>query len=410
MKHPLIFGLQYGDEGKGKITDYLAQQADIVLRFNGGNNAGHSLWLNGKKVVTHSVPSGVMYSHTRNFIGSGCVVDPIAIKKELEELASQGAGVGPDRFQIDFRAHITLPIHLALDSSREQGARGIGTTKRGIGPTYSTKADRTGIRAGDLLSDVAEDRVRFLCETYNSLLKHAGFLESSVEDNLKAFREAREFLRPYVSTELNPFFELAKTKKILLEGAQSILLDIDHGAYPFVTSSNTLPAYAAIGGPMPLSKIGNTIGVLKAYVTRVGAGPFVTELNDETGERIRRKGAEFGATTGRPRRVGWLNLDEVKAAADLADCSALALTKSDILSGEEKVGVYSNGKLEFLPGWTDIKQGEVLHPNFKKFLDLIETVVGRKIWVVGTGSDREALYWHHTAKDFWNSNVSGSAL
>lgn len=406
MKHPVVIGLQYGDEGKGKITDVLARQADWVIRFNGGNNAGHTLWLNGKKLVTHSVPSGVLSSHAKNYIGAGCVVDPVALERELQDLKEAGAALGPDRLHIDERAHLTLPIHIALDSGREQGAHGIGTTKKGIGPTYTTKMDRVGVRLMDIFTEQGELRVKTLCKIYNPMLKSVGMPESPEEDNLKVLDLARRLLKDYISRESAPFYDVAKTEKCVLEGAQGVLLDLDHGTFPYVTSSNTLAGYAAVGTPFPLSKLGMVVGVAKAYLTRVGQGPFASELNDETGERIRKNGKEFGATTGRPRRTGWLNLDELRHAVRLTDCSAIVLTKSDILLQESKVSAFMNGKLESFDGWdsmfTNAKEGEgQLHPNLEKFILAIESFVGIPVIAVGTGPDRADLHWRRPLPDFW---------
>ena len=406
MKHPIVVGLQFGDEGKGKITDVLARQADWVIRFNGGNNAGHTLWLNGKKLVTHSVPSGVRSSHSQNFIGAGCVIDPVALRKELDELAQAGAALSHERLKIDYRAHVTFPLHLALDSGREQGAFGIGTTKRGIGPTYTTKMDRLGIRVGEVVEGKAADKLKFLCQNYNPLLKSVGLPESNEADNLAVLEGATELFKKYACFEITPFFDAAKTKKCVLEGAQGILLDLDHGSYPYVTSSNTLPAYAAVGTPFPMSKLGAVIGVAKAYLTRVGMGPFPTELNNETGERIRKNGAEFGATTGRPRRVGWLNLDELRTAIRLSDCTHIVLTKADVLLTENKVSALMDGKLSEFSGWTTMlnEAGTQLSAPFETFVKAIEAFVGVPVVCVGTGPDRADLFWRKEVKDFWAFN------
>lgn len=407
MKHPIIVGLQYGDEGKGKITDLLAKQAEWVIRFNGGTNAGHTLWLNGKKVVTHSVPSGVLYSHVKNFIGAGCVIYPVALKKEFEELAGAGAGLTPARLQVDSRAHLTLPIHIALDGGREAGANSIGTTKRGIGPTYTTKTDRTGIRVGDLLISPTEleEKVRFLLKTFNPLLREAGMLESSLAENMEVIELARGLLRDFIVSEPTPFYDVARKQRCVLEGAQGILLDIDHGSYPYVTSSNTVGAYAAVGTPFPSSRLGVILGVAKAYLTRVGLGPMPTELEDETGKRIRQNGQEFGSTTGRPRRVGWLNADELRLGVRLSDCTAIALTKADVLSGEPQVGVLFDGKLHLFEGWPSIKEADgKLHPRFEEFVAKVESFVGVPVWAVGTGPDRADLVWRgvpDSGPDFW---------
>jgi adenylosuccinate synthase len=410
VKHPIIVGLQYGDEGKGKITDLLAKQADWVVRFNGGTNAGHTLWLNGKKLVTHSVPSGILYPHVKNFIGAGCVIYPVALEKEFEDVRGAGVNLTPERLKVDFRAHITLPIHVALDGAREAGSHGIGTTKRGIGPTYTTKTDRSGVRAGDLIGplEALEEKVRFLLKTFNPLLREAGVPESSFAENMQVVELARRLLRDFVATDPTPFYDAAKKSRCVLEGAQGILLDIDHGSFPFVTSSNTLGAYAAIGTPFPVSKLGMILGVTKAYLTRVGMGPMPTELEDETGKRIRQNGHEFGATTGRPRRVGWLNGDELRQAVRLCDCTAIALTKSDVLSGEPEVGVLFDGRLNLLPGWpaVTLDDKKTLHPNFEAFIAKIESFVGVPVIAMGTGPDRADILWRGanvpaSGPEFW---------
>ncbi len=406
MKHPVVVGLQYGDEGKGKITDSLAKQAEWVIRFNGGSNAGHTLWLNGQKLVTHSVPSGVLYSHVKNFIGAGCVIHPLALKKELEELAGAGAKLGSDRLLIDSRAHLTLPIHLALDGAREAGASGIGTTKKGIGPTYTSKTDRSGIRVAQLDAPDLEERIRFLLEVFNPILKAAGQTESTLKENLEVIRVAQQLIGPHVSREATPFYDIAKKSRCVLEGAQGILLDIDHGTYPYVTSSNTIPAFASIGTPFPSSRIGRILGVAKAYLTRVGQGPMPTELHDETGQRIREKGHEFGATTGRPRRTGWLDLDELRLSVRLSDCSGIVLTKSDILSGEAKVAARIDGKLVEFEGWSSVTEGEALHPKMETFVQAIEKHVGIPVVALGTGADRAAMFWRRPIDDFWSDDVS----
>lgn len=403
MKHPLVVGLQYGDEGKGKITDSLAGEADWVLRFNGGNNAGHTLWLNGKKVVTHSVPSGIMYDKAKNFIGAGCVVDPVALKKEIQEIEEAGRKVDFNNLKIDFRAHLIFPIHRDLDAAREKTPLGIGTTKRGIGPTYATKADRLGLRAGDLFSEEASLKLKTLCDIYNPFLRAAGLPESSVEANVEVLKDAQNWLKPFVSQEIVPFADVSQKQKCVMEGAQAVMLDMDHGRYPFVTSSNTLAAYASIGTPFPLKRLGLVVGVAKAYLTRVGRGPFPSELLDETGDRIRANGGEYGATTGRPRRVGWTNLDELKMACQLTDCQGIVLTKADVLCGEKEVKLYQNGKFVSYPGWgKEVLAGNTLVPELENFLKAIEDFVGVPILAVGTGADRSGLFWRKRPDDFWS--------
>jgi adenylosuccinate synthase len=404
VKHPIVLGLQYGDEGKGKITDSLARQSEWVIRFNGGSNAGHTLWLNGKKLVTHSVPSGVLYSHVRNYIGAGCVLDPVSLQKELQEIAQSGSALKGERLRIDFRAHITLPIHIALDAAREGGLKSIGTTRKGIGPTYTTKMDRCGLRVGDLFEDSLEDKVSFLCDTYNVLIRAQGLPESDFNENWKVVQLAQELLREYVAHDPTPFYDLAKTHKCVLEGAQGVLLDLDHGTYPYVTSSNTLGAHAAAGTPFPFSKLGSVIGVAKVYMTRVGSGPFTTEQENEDGERIRAKGGEFGATTGRPRRVGWMNVDELRLAVRLSDCSHIVLTKADVLTGEPIIKAWNNGEYVEFPCWKSIYKDDSnteLSAELESYVSFIEKQVGVPVVGMGTGPDRADFFWRGKTPDFW---------
>lgn len=407
MRHPIVVGLQYGDEGKGKITDTLARQADYVIRFNGGNNAGHTLWLNGRKLVTHSVPSGVLSSHAVNFIGAGCVLDPVAFVKELEDLVAGGVDLGPERLKIDMRTHLIFPLHRDLDKAREGAGAGtgaeqsIGTTLRGIGPTYSTKMDRIGIRAGDLDDVEIEARVERLVKHANFTLKGLGLPETNLKENLDVLMLARSLISKYVNKECAPFYKLMATKKCVLEGAQGILLDLDHGSYPYVTSSNTLGAYAAVGTPFPLRGLGPVVGVAKAYLTRVGKGPFPSELDNETGERIRKNGGEYGATTGRSRRTGWLNLDELKTAVQLSDVSTIVLTKADVLNSEKEVFAFVDGQLKRFDGWETMVKDGVLTSKFEAFIDFIEKSVGIPVCAIGTGPDREDIFWRHPNYCFW---------
>ena len=402
MRHPIIIGLQYGDEGKGKITDFLAQQADWVIRFNGGSNAGHTLWVDGKKVVTHSVPSGILYPNCKNFIGAGCVLNPVGFKKELEELKSKGLEATPARIRVDFRVHLTFPFHLALDESRELGKDSLGTTKKGIGPTYSFKIDRRNIRIGDFFTDekATRERLKDSVNYANVLVRSMGGKESTLAEN-ESFFDFIVALKDFISFEDAPFYHVAKEKKCLLEGAQALGLDIDHGTYPFVTSSNAMPAMASVGAPFPHSKIGKTFGVFKAYMTRVGSGPFPTELNNETGERIRKNGAEFGATTGRPRRVGWLDLDDLLKHVELGDISDLVITKSDVLNGEKSIFVKKENKLIECEGWEQAEENGKLSAPMDRYLKLIEDFVRVPITLVGTGTDRSSLHQRQKIGNLW---------
>lgn len=403
MKHPIIIGLQYGDEGKGKITDYFAQKADWVIRFNGGSNAGHTLWVDGKKIVTHSVPSGILFPKCKNFIGAACVLDPLGFKKETDEHKASGLDISPHRIKIDYRTHLTFPFHKALDESRELGSGGLGTTKKGIGPTYSFKVDRRNIRMGDLFIDEkgTRERLKDSLAYANALIREMKGKESSLKEN-EDFFEIISLFKDYVSFEAAPFYRVAQKEKCLLEGAQALSLDIDHGTYPFVTSSNAMPAMASVGAPFPHSKLGRVFGVFKAYMTRVGSGPFATELKNETGERIRKNGSEFGATTGRPRRVGWLDLDELKNNVELGDISDLVMTKSDILSGEEKICIKRQGEIIECEGWSETLSGDKLSKPLDRYLSLIEDYVGVKITLVGTGTDRKSLFERNTLGDLWS--------
>lgn len=402
MRHPIIIGLQYGDEGKGKITDFLAQKADWVIRFNGGSNAGHTLWVDGKKVVTHSVPSGILFPKCKNFIGAGCVLNPVGFKKELDELNSKGLEATSARIKIDYRVNLTFPFHLAMDESREQGKAGLGTTKKGIGPTYSFKVDRRNIRMGDFFTDekMTRERLKDAIAYANVLIRDMGGKESTLAEN-ESFFDAITSLKDFVSYDEAPFYKVAREKKCLLEGAQALGLDIDHGTYPYVTSSNAIPATASVGAPFPHSKLGRTFGVFKAYMTRVGAGPFPTELNNERGEAIRQRGAEFGATTGRPRRVGWLDLDDLKKHVELGDISDLVITKSDVLAGEKSIFVKKEGKLVECAGWATTEENGKLSKELDSYLTMIEKFVEVPITLVGTGTDRSSLHERNKLGEIW---------
>jgi adenylosuccinate synthase len=254
---------------------------------------------------------------------------------------------------------------------------------------------------GESVESAAHEKVRQLCKHYNPLLAAMGLSESPESDNIAVLDEAAELFRRFVSYEQVPFSEISKSQKCVLEGAQGVLLDLDHGTYPYVTSSNTIPAFAAVGTPFPMSRLGQVLGIAKAYLTRVGLGPFESELNDETGERIRQKGHEFGATTGRPRRVGWLNLDELRLAVQLSDCTGIALTKADVLMGEARVFALVNKQLTAFEGWNSMVQDSKLNANLETFIQAIESHVGVPVVAVGTGQDREDIYWRHTIEDFW---------
>ncbi len=330
-------------------------------------------------------------------------MNPVGFKKELEELSSKGLDISANRIRVDYRTHLTFPFHLALDEAREQGSGSLGTTKKGIGPTYSFKVDRRNVRFGDFFTDEKGSReiLKGAVSYANAFVRELGGKESTLAENEALFDLIKTF-KEYISFEAAPFYKLSKDKKCLLEGAQALGLDIDHGTYPYVTSSNAMPAMASVGAPFPMSGLGRVFGVFKAYMTRVGAGPFPTELDNEVGESIRQKGAEFGATTGRPRRVGWLDLDDLKKNVELSDVTDLVITKSDILSGEEKVILKRNNELVECAGWEKTEEGEKLTPQLDKYLTLIEEFVGVKITLVGTGSDRKSLFQRQKLGEIWN--------
>lgn len=421
MNSVVVVGAQWGDEGKGKVVDYLAEQADVVVRYAGGNNAGHTIVVKGVKTVLHLIPSGVLHPGKLGVLGNGMVVDPAVLLREMEELRKRGIKLTPRNFFISDRAHLIMPYHRRIDLARERARtrKGrIGTTGRGIGPAYEDKASRTGIRFVDLLNeDVFEERLRSVLKEKNAclrhVLKHPGFSLSSVR---KEYLEYARLLRPFV-TDVSALLDrmLAQGKKVLFEGAQGTLLDIDHGTYPYVTSSN-----AGVGGVLSGCGIGpyclqEIIGVIKAYTTRVGGGPFPTELTDEVGEHLRREGAEYGATTGRARRCGWFDAVVARYGVRVNGFSGMALTKLDTLTGLDPIRIctaYKVGRkrvMEFpadirqvegaepiyetLPGWTeDISKAlrlQDLPRNTVKYVKRLETLVGVPFFLVSVGPQRE---------------------
>lgn len=338
MSNVVVIGAQWGDEGKGKIVDMFASQADYVVRFQGGNNAGHTLVVDGKKFVVHLIPSGILHQQTVNLIGNGVVVDPQVLLEEIAELQSAGINVKPDRFVISGRAHVITPYHRYMDRKREElrGSGKIGTTGRGIGPCYEDKVARIGIRIQDLIhpSRVKQkaDRVAAFRgypkagDTANGLPPLGDIVDQLVEIGVK--------IAPFIGDVSQIIDAAAKRgKSILFEGAQGTFLDVDHGTFPYVTSSNTVAANAAVGSGVGPGQLQRIVGILKAYTTRVGSGPFPTELHGAEGDALREKGGEFGATTGRPRRCGWLDLPLLRTAVRLNGFTSLCITKLDVLSG-----------------------------------------------------------------------------
>lgn len=337
----VILGLQWGDEGKGKIVDYFARDYDVIARFQGGPNAGHTLYVNDKKIVLHQIPSGIFHENKTNIIGSGVVLDAVTLKKECANIAAFGIEYKKNLF-ISERTHLILPTHRAIDKASElsKGNEKIGSTLKGIGPAYMDKTGRNGLRVGNLLDK------SFTTEYIKLRLKHQKLLDSfNFQEDISAweeeFFEALEFLRTFkiVNGEYFVNDKLAKGQKILAEGAQGSMLDVDFGTFPFVTSSNTISAGVCTGLGIAPQKIKEVFGVSKAYCTRVGSGPFPTELNDETGEFIRNAGHEFGSTTGRPRRCGWIDLIALRFACMINGVTQIIMTKADILDGLQELKV-----------------------------------------------------------------------
>ncbi len=353
MANTVLVGAQWGDEGKGKVVDVLARDADIVVRYQGGSNAGHTLELGPDRYVLHLVPSGVLYPEKLCVIGNGVVVDPLELKQEAEALIARGIPLR-GRFWVSDRAHAVLPFHRRQDAARESGApigQRLGTTQRGIGPAYADKAHRTGIRMGEFLRPGWEDKVRVRAQ------EHGG---SDGKEMVALLREAAEFLRSFITDTTHLLHEQwKKGKAILFEGAQGTMLDVDHGTYPFVTSSNATAGGASTGTGLPPKAIERVVGVLKVYTTRVGEGPFPTELKDETGELLRRRGREFGATTGRPRRCGWFDAVVARYAAAVNGVDCWAMTKLDVLDECEILRVcvayeYEGCRIETVPAEAEI--------------------------------------------------------
>jgi len=420
-KGVVIIGVQWGDEGKGKIVDHYAASADLVARFQGGNNAGHTIVINGKATILHLMPSGILQPRTRCLIGSGVVVDPDIFLSEVALLRQLGHTDLEKRVFLSDRCHLIMEYHKRLDEARETRRAGkIGTTKRGIGPAYEDRASRRGLRVADLYNiDSFEEKLKANFEEKNFLLKeYYGVEPLEMESIIKRYREVGEKLRPFVRDVSGLLHdELEKGVKVLYEGAQGVLLDVDYGTYPYVTSSQTLPSQSALGLGARLPKETQFIGVMKAYSTRVGEGPFPTELNDAMGNRLRETGMEFGATTGRPRRCGWLDLVAVKYALKISGIKHLAVTKADVLSGIDELKICTryeaDGKelttlpadtsllgrvkpiYESMPGWKEnlsqIRTLDALPTTFRNYLAFIEKYTGAQVNLVSTGAGRESV-------------------
>ncbi len=416
MSNVVIVGAQWGDEGKGKVVDLFTSWADVVVRYQGGANAGHTLVVGGVKTVLHLVPSGVLHPGKKCIIGNGVVVDPEALMEEIDLLRSRGLLADPAQLVVSENAHVILPYHKRIDAGREK-QKAIGTTGRGIGPCYEDKVARRGIRIRDVLKASAlKDKLEQRLKEANAQIKALGGEKCELQPLLEWALGLGERMRPFVGDASEVLsHEVARGRAVLFEGAQGTLLDIDHGTYPYVTSSNTVAGNAAVGAGLGPTAIHSVVGITKAYTTRVGNGPLPTELTDAIGEKLRSVGAEFGATTGRPRRCGWLDALVLRYAARVNGLSGLAMTKLDVLTGFEKILVavaykLANGKTvsefpsdpellehaqpvyEELPGWKerlgDQREYDELPANARRYIERVEQLVGVETIAVSLGAER----------------------
>lgn len=420
MTTTVILGAQWGDEGKGKIVDMLTNTYDIVARFNGGNNAGHTIHAQNTKYVLHSIPSGILTPHARCLIGHGAVLNPITFCEEMDALTKQGVTITPERLGISYKTHVILPYHITLDTVREQSfaENKIGTTGKGIGPTYGDKVTRIGLRIGDFLNEsYALQRIERSLREKNALFENVYNQEPfSAEQIYQHIKPAVDRILPFltdVSLELTTAME--QNKKILFEGAQGACLDIDSSSYPYVTSSYTTTGSVAVGIGIPPSKITDILAVTKAYATRVGSGPFPTELDDTIGSYLQERGAEVGATTGRKRRCGWIDLVMLKEAVRVNGITNFAMTKLDVLTGLPNIRACIGYKIggttlntppslvwqydsvvpvyQEFPGWTENIQAcraySDLPQNTRAFVEFIEQYTGVPITYVSVGAERE---------------------
>ena len=418
-KNVVLLGTQWGDEGKGKIVDLLTEKADAVARFQGGHNAGHTLVINGEKTVLHLIPSGAMRAGVFCLIGNGVVVNMTQLIKEIEGLEQNGVDI-KDRLMVSFGCPIIMPYHIALDLAREKarGDKAIGTTGRGIGPSYEDKVARRGLRMADLHQpDTFAEKLEEVLDYHNYFLENYFQSETldykqTLDQSLKE-SEAVIPLLGDVSARLNNLRQ--ENKAVMFEGAQGMLLDIDHGTFPYVTSSNTTAAAAAVGTGIGPTDIDFVLGIVKAYTTRVGSGPFPTELHDEVGQYLGEKGHEFGATTGRPRRCGWLDIVALKRSAQVCGLTSLCITKLDVMDGLDSVKICTHYEYdglscelppygaenmercvpvyEELPGWSESTAGitelSEIPENAQAYLDRISELLGLPIDIISTGADRE---------------------
>ncbi len=414
----VLLGLQWGDEGKGKVVDVLAPQYDVVARFQGGPNAGHTLEFDGIKHVLHQIPSGIFRENILNIIGNGVVLDPVVLRKEIEGLQKFNIAFKKNLF-ISKKATIIIPTHKLLDAAYEKskGDKKIGSTLKGIGPTYQDKIGRVALRVGDILAADFEEKYSALVEKHKTILNFYDFDISQLAELEKTFFDAVAFFRTLnlVDSEYEVNDYLASGKKVLAEGAQGSLLDIDFGSYPFVTSSSTMVAGACTGLGVSPSKIGDVFGIFKAYCTRVGSGPFPTELHDATGEAMRKEGNEFGSTTGRPRRCGWIDLPALKYSIMINGVTQLFMMKADVLNIFEEIKICTHYELPdgtrvdrltyelnndevkpvylTVPGWftslAEVNEYEKFPKELRNYVDLLEKELGVPIKMVSVGPDRK---------------------
>lgn len=421
-----VFGAQWGDEGKGKIIDFLSGDADVVVRFQGGANAGHTVVVGDETFILHLIPSGILRAGKRNVIGDGVALDPLTLLEEIEGLREKGIDVDGNKLRVSARAHVIFNHHRRIDAAGERwlGEGRIGTTGRGIGPCYSDKASRTGLRVSDLLQpDEFRTRLRAALAEKNALLSQVhGEEPLDLEEELARYSQVGESLRPFVAdTGAEVRAAHRRGERLLFEGAQGILLDIDGGTYPYVTSSNTGPSGLAAGAAFPASRVEAVLGIAKAYTTRVGEGPFPTELLDDEGDKLQERGIEFGATTGRRRRCGWFDALAVRYAVDLSGTDALVLTKLDVLSGFDtlRIGVAYTRKTdrgderfdawpahlsnlegveveyESVPGWREpidgIRDFDDLPAAARSYIERIETLCGVRVSMISVGPERDQV-------------------
>lgn len=416
MQSLAIIGSQWGDEGKGKITDLLGQKCDLVVRYQGGNNAGHTIIVKDKKIVLHLIPSGILHDHCTSVVGHGVVFDPRAFKEELEDVRKAGVDINPKKLRISENCSVITYYNKLLDGQREaKGPVKIGTTGKGIGPAYEDKTSRLGIKLKDLMDrDILLKKLKINMQEKEILFKHLYNVDfPSVEEEADKLFELGKVVAPFLCDTFSLLDKAIQAdKKVLYEGAQGVLLDIDYGSYPYVTSSSTGAAGIYTGAGLPGRYVDEVLGITKAYTTRVGEGPFPTELFDEIGERIQRVGGEFGATTGRKRRCGWLDLPLLKYTVKASSITSIALTKLDILSGQETLkvctGYHYKGEVidcaypgidltkvepilkDMKPFHDDFKTDHV-SPELKSYLELIENGIGIKVGIMAYGPERSEI-------------------